>query len=175
MRLERLSSNNLCFYDRAIALYQSSFPFEERRETLEQQRVLNKDDYHFDLILNEEKFIGIALYWERENYIFLEHFAVEINERGKGYGAKTLEMLKQKNKAILLEIEVPVDQITNRRYGFYKRNGFVMNPYYHIQAKYHKGDSDLELKILSFPQVLKEHEYKDFYEYMQKEIAIQGN
>ena len=175
MKLERVFDKNHKYFDKAFCLYEAAFPFNERRDIIEQDRVLKKGDYHFDIILDKKKFIGIALYWERENYIFLEHFATEINERGKGYGAKTLEILKQKNKTILLEIEIPVDEITNRRYGFYKRNGFVLNPYYHVQAKYHKGDSDLELKILSYPNVLKEQDYKEFCKYMQKEIAIQDN
>ncbi len=175
MRLERLSSNNLHFYERAFALYQSSFPIEERRDDFEQQRVLKKDAYHFDLIIRNKDFIGIMLYWETEEFVFLEHFAIRLELRDRGYGQMALDLLKQKNKTILLEIEPPVDGITQRRYGFYKRNGFVMNPYHHIQAKYHLGDKDLELKILSYPEVLREQEYKDFYEYMQKEIAIQDN
>ena len=175
MELERIFDKNHKYFNKAFSLYETAFPFNERRDIIEQERVLRKQDYHFNVILDNEKFIGIALYWERENYIFLEHLATEIEERGKGCGAKTLEILKQNNKTILLEIEVPVDEITNRRYGFYKRNGFILNPYYHVQAKYHKGDSDLELKVLSYPQVLKEQDYKDFYAYMQKEIAIQEN
>ena len=74
MRLERLSTSNADLFDRAFALYQSSFPVEERRDDIEQQRVLKKDAYHFDLIVVGDKFIGVMLYWETDNFIFLEHF-----------------------------------------------------------------------------------------------------
>lgn len=47
-----------------------------------------------------------------------------------------------------------------------------MNPYYHIQAKYHIGDEDLELKILSYPRILDEREYTDFYKYMIREMSV---
>lgn len=173
MRLERLSEKNFNFFELAFKLYESAFPFNERRDRLEQERVLEKEEYHFDLIFKANKFIGIALYWERNGYIFLEHFATIESERNKGYGAKTLDLLKQKNKTILLEIEPPIDHLTIRRYDFYKRNGFIMNPYYHIQAKYHLEDQDLELKVLSYPKVLSEQEYQDFYQYMLKEITVQ--
>ena len=173
MRLERLSELNAHLFDRAFGLYQSSFPVEERRDDQEQQRVLHKADYHFDLIMDGDAFIGVTLYWETDDFVFLEHFTTLPELRGNGYGKMALDLLKQKNKVILLEIEPPVDDLTQRRYHFYQRNGFVMNPYYHIQAKYHLGDEDLELKVLSYPRVLEKDEYRSFYEYMTREIGIQ--
>lgn len=174
MRLERLSNNNISLFERAFELYKSSFPEDERRDELEQERILKKDDYHFDLIMDNEYFIGVMLYWETDELIFLEHFATCSEIRGRGYGTKALDLLKAKNKVILLEIEPPVDEITQRRYNFYKRNGFLMNSVHHIQAKYHVGDVDLELKVLSYPRVLENDEYRDFYEYMTREIGIQA-
>ncbi|MBO4982583.1 MAG: GNAT family N-acetyltransferase [Clostridia bacterium] len=173
--LERLSNNNINLFERAFALYKSSFPEEERRDEAEQERALKKDDYHFDLIMDGDTFIGVMLYWETDNLVFLEHFTTCPEIRGNGYGKKALDLLKAKNKLILLEIETPADEITQRRYGFYKRNGFVMNSVLHIQAKYHVGDEDLELKVLTYPRALENDEYRDFYEYMTREIGIQAN
>ena len=173
MRLERLSDSNFHLFEQAFKLYQSSFPVEERRDDQEQQRALKKEAYHFDLIMIEDTFVGVMLYWETESFIFLEHFTTLPELRGKGYGKSALDLLKEKNKIILLEIEPPIDEITQRRYNFYKRNGFIMNPYYHIQAKYHLGDEDLELKVLTYPRVMNKDEYRSFYEYMTREIGIQ--
>lgn len=175
MRLERLSPNKCNLYRQAFALYQASFPIEERRDEAEQQRVLKKSAYHFDLITINEAFVGIMLYWETDAFIFLEHFATLPNLRGRGYGEKALSLLKLKNKTIILEIDPPIDEISQRRYSFYKRNAFVINPYHHIQAKYHLGDKDLELKVLSFPKTLTKEEYLSFYEYMISEIGIQSS
>lgn len=175
MRLERLSTSNAHLFERAFNLYQSSFPVEERRDDLEQQRVLKKEDYHFDLIMTNDKFIGVMLYWETESFVFLEHFTTLPELRGNGYGKAALDLLKEKNKIILLEIEPPIDSLTQRRYGFYQRNGFTMNPHHHIQAKYHLGDEDLELKILTYPRVMEKDEYISFYEYMTREIGINSN
>lgn len=175
MRLERLSRENDHLFDKAFGLYESAFPVEERRDNSEQHRVLKKDDYHFDLIMVDDRFVGVMLYWETDSFVFLEHFATLPELRGRGYGKAALDLLKSKNKIILLEIEPPVDDLTNRRYDFYKRNGFIMNPYYHIQAKYHLGDEDFELKVLSYPRVLEKDEYRSFYEYMTREIGIQPN
>ncbi len=173
MRLERLKRFEGDVFERAYDLYKSSFPVEERRDDEEQRRVLKNEAYHFDVIKENDEFIGIMLYWEVNELVYLEHFAIRRDLREKGYGTAVLNLLKENGKTILLEIEPPVDDITVRRYEFYKRNGFVMNPFYHIQAKYHLGDADLELKILSYPRELEKDEYLAFYEYMTREIGIQ--
>ena len=175
MILQRLSDENRHHFSDAFALYESAFPEAERRNICEQERALTNPNYHFDLILEGDILLGVMLYWETDEFVFLEHFATKPEIRGKGVGASALNLLIAKGKTVLLEIEPPINEITNRRYDFYKRSGFVMNPYYHIQAKYHLGDEDLELKILSYPEVLTEKQYRDFYEYMTREIGIQAN
>ena len=172
MKLERLCDENRHLFDAAFSIYVSAFPKEERREKDEQDRVIKNECYHFDMILEDNELLGIMLYWEVGKLIFLEHFATSPAIRNRGIGTAALEMLKAKGKTVMLEIEPPTDEITERRYGFYKRNGFVMNPHHHIQAKYHLGDPDLELKILSYPRALTDKEYRDFYEYMTASIGI---
>ena len=122
--------------------------------------------------------VGFALFFHNfstfmgKKGLYLEDLFVIPEKRGKGYGKSALDLLKEKGKIILLEIEPPINGITQRRYNFYKRNGFAMNPYYHIQAKYHPGDADLELKVLTYPRVMEKEEYRLFYEYMTREIGI---
>ena len=171
MRLKRIFPENQLF-DEAFRLYQSAFPREERRDESEHLRVMKKDDYHFDLIMDGDSFVGVMLYWETADFVYLEHFTTRPELRGKGKGAEALNLLKEKGKTVILEIEDPVDEITRRRYGFYLRNGFIMTSHYHIQAKYHLGDEDLMLKILSYPEAISKEEYLSFQDYMTKEIGI---
>lgn len=172
MRLERLSDSNLHLYDSAYALYQSAFPREEKRDEYEQSRAMKKSDYRFDMILEGDILLGVMLYWETESFVFLEHFTTDPAVRGQGIGARALELLKAKGKTVILEIEPPTDELTTRRYNFYLRAGFTMNPHYHIQAKYHLGDEDLELKIMTYPRAITTAEYLAFYDYMTREIGI---
>lgn len=175
IRLERLNSSNARLFDEAIRLYRDAFPKEERRDKDEQSRILENEAYHFEFILDGDELCGIALFWELEELIFLEHFAIKPSMRSMGLGSTVLEILKKKEKRLLLEIEPPTDELTKRRYGFYKRCGFVMNPYYHIQAKLRCGDGDVVLNVLSYPDVLSEREYGDFYGYMLREISCNHN
>lgn len=172
MKLERIDEHNKYLYHQAYDLYVSSFPEIERRDQNEHNRVMAKDNYHFDIIVESGKLLGIMLYWETESFIFLEHFATLPEVRNKGLGSKALELLKAKGKTIILEIEDPVDDLTQRRYNFYTRNGFKMTEHYHIQAKYHLGCDDLMLKIMSYPYSISREEYIAFQNYMTREIGI---
>ena len=171
MRLICADKCNKNYLRLANLLYEKSFPIEERRDNLQQSRVEKHKDYHYDLVFLKEEFLGIALYWETPSLIFLEHLAILPEKRNGGVGSAVLNQIKQKGKAILLEIEPPKDEITNRRLGFYTRNGFKLNPYFHLQAKLKIGDGDVELKVLTYPEIISEKDYLQFIDYMNKEIS----
>ena len=173
MRLERLKHLEGDVFERAYDLYKSSFPVEERRDDAEQRRVLKNEAYHFDVIKENDEFIGIMLYWETESFVYLEHFAILPELRCKGKATAALGILKsQSQKSIVLEIEPPCDDTTIRRYNFYQRNGFVMNPHKHLQAKYHLGDDELELNILTYPCEISKDEYAVFRKFLDAEVGI---
>ena len=172
MVLERLLDKNSLFYKKAMELYESAFPDGERRPECEQMRVSQNPHYHSDIITEDEEFIGIMFYWEIDDMIFLEHFATLPSLRNHGYGSRALELLKQKGKPIILEIEDPTDELTRRRFAFYGRNGFLMNDYFHLQAKFRFGFGELMLKILSYPREVTKNEYFRFINFMNMEIGI---
>ncbi len=47
-----------------------------------------------------------------------------------------------------------------------------MNEHNHVQIKYHVGDGDLKLDILSFPRVITADEYNVFYEYLTNKTSL---
>ena len=171
MILQRIFASDK-LYDKAYQLYQNSFPYLERRDDNGHSLIMQKPDYHFSVLTQNEELLGIMLYFETDNFIYLEHFAVVPEKRGNGIGAKGVEILKNIGKTVILEIEYPVDEITNRRLDFYNRNGFKLTTHYHIQAKYHKGDDDLPLKILSYPSEITASEYKNFKDYLNREVTF---
>ena len=160
------------FYYEAYNLYQDAFPLIERRDLKEHLRVLSQNNYHFSVMLENDKFIGIMLYFESESFIYLEHFAVLPSLRKQGYGSKALELLKQNGKTVILEIEFPCDEITNKRLAFYEKNGFNLTEHYHIQPKYRVDDVDLPLKILSYPTKISDIEYLTFKEFLDNNVSV---
>lgn len=112
MKFIRLLSKDDKIFSEAMKLYGKSFPSHEQREIESQKEILKDEEYHFDLIYDNDSFVGIVLYWETSNYIYIEHFCVEPNMRNKKYGEKALELLKEKKKTVILEIDPPIDEMS---------------------------------------------------------------
>ena len=127
MRFERITDTGHEMYKKAMELYADSFPPHEQREAKSQAAILGDDEYHFALACDGDTFVGEALYWEWDGYIYIEHLCILPEMRNKAYGGKVLELLAVKNKKVILEIDPPVDDISIRRRGFYERSGFTEN------------------------------------------------
>ncbi|GAA0325252.1 GNAT family N-acetyltransferase [Bacillus carboniphilus] len=99
------------------------FPIEEMKSKEHMETLLKErgDIYHKD----EGKY-HVLMYAELENFVFIDYLFVSKESRGQGLGHKLLEMLKQKGKPIILEVE-PIDyddSDSEKRLRFYKREGF---------------------------------------------------
>ena len=170
MHLKRIADPFHPMYERALELYQISFPLHEQREAPSQAEILREDAYHFDLIFDAETFVGMILYWEREDYLYIEHFCILPEMRNKRYGQRALALLAEKQKTLILEIDPPVDAISIRRKGFYERCGFVENSYRHVHPPYHRGNAGHALVIMSCPAPISQAVYDDFRAYLQDKI-----
>lgn len=94
-----------------------------------------KSKEHFDILLQEKKGAyqleesrdHVLLYSENSNYVFIDYILVFGKRRGKGIGSIVLDQLKEKGKAIILEVE-PVnlmDPDSEKRVRFYEKNDFT--------------------------------------------------
>ena len=135
MKLERITDMEHEWYQKATALYQISFPVHEQREKASQEKILGWNDYHFYLILEENTFVGLLLGWETERFLYIEHFCIQPELRGRRYGQRVLEALREAGRQVILEIDPPVDDVSIRRKQFYTRCGFVENPYHHVHRR----------------------------------------
>ncbi|SFT01437.1 GNAT family N-acetyltransferase [Marininema halotolerans] len=100
------------------------FPEEELKKYAHLRDLLtNQDTYH-----KAETEDYLLLYSEFDTFIFVDYLLVSGKTRGKGVGTKVLNMLKEKNKAIILEVEPPDPSVpdTEKRIRFYKKNGFEL-------------------------------------------------
>ena len=98
MKFIRLLSKYDKMFSEAMNLYGKSFPSHEQRENESQKEILKDEEYHFDLIYDNDSFVGIILYWETLNYIYIEHFCIEPNMRNKNMVKKHLNYLKKRKK-----------------------------------------------------------------------------
>lgn len=170
MIFERITTPKHPLYIDAINLYKISFPPHEQREETSQIEILRNPAYHFDAVCDDGTFVGEILYWNIDSFLYIEHFCVLPSVRNKRYGQKILATLQE--KPLNLEIDPPVDEISQRRKGFYERCGFVENPYPHIHPPYHKGNTGHDLVVMSSPKALKPEEYERFRQVLYASVML---
>ncbi len=144
-------------------IYEESFPPDERRSKEQQLEIFNAENYDVIEILDEAQsnLIGFIAYWEFEEFIFVEHFALSKSERGKGTGGKYLkDFVANHEKPIVLEVEPPVDEITWRRVKFYQRLGWHLSDFQHIQKAYVTGRNGVLLQLMSYPEPLNDRAFQ---------------
>ena len=161
----RIENNLDKYFTEAWGLYETSFPLEERRPIDSQINVFKNLNYHFDVIIEDGKFIGFLLWWDFDKLRFIEYFATVESIRNKGFGKLIIEtFLKRSQKPIILEVELPDSNIRERRIEFYKRLGFHLNPHFYEIQPIHEGLSALEFLIMSFPYSISKDDVRNFVE-----------
>lgn len=154
------------------SIMEYSFPKDERRDFDEQFAQHSNPAYNSAVLTEDEKVLGFLNFWQLSGFVYLEHFAVSQELRGKGIGSGLIKQICERhgNQQIILEAEPPaLNEIAARRIEFYKRLGFILNDYHYLQPPYRKGDSPVELKIMS-AKPLSEDDFEDKIRVLYREV-----
>ena len=170
MHLNRITDARHPLYNRALELYRASFPFHEQRETASQAAILSDPAYHFELIYDGDVFVGLLLYWEAEDFLYIEHFCILPELRNRQYGRRALEQLRAQPKTLLLEIDPPEDGISLRRRGFYERCGFLENGFPHVHPPYHRDCEGHRLVVMTCPERIPPEQYARFLRFLRERV-----
>lgn len=117
-------------------LFESAFP-EEERPPFDDLAHRDGSLFHFLVVLNEEEPVGLLTYWDFEDFVYVEHFAIVKDLRDQGFGkAAFLNFLSQQHKQVLFEVELPHDEESEHRIEFYSSMGLCQNPQEYMQPSY---------------------------------------
>ncbi len=113
-------------------LYRNAFPANERAPLFMLYHHAKNERNSFFAVEDNGEFIGLVYTIKTDKMAYVFFLAVEENKRGKGYGTKILDMIKNKysDYAIALMIEdTHIEDVDNyqeriNRLDFYKKNGF---------------------------------------------------
>lgn len=174
MEFVRLTDADDPRLEAALRLYGESFPAHEQRGAASQREIMSHPDYRFTLVFEDETFLGEVLYWEAEGFLYVEHFCMMPQVRGRGYGRRALEKLgasaDEAGRRVILEIDPPVDDIARRRKGFYERAGYRANGWTHVHPPYHEANEGHALVVMSYPAALSREEYEAFDGYLRRTV-----
>ena len=159
--MKKLSSKD---FDEIFKIMQDAFPLEEYRDFDGQKNSLSDDKYNIITQKCENgKIISFIAFWEFQDFIYIEHFATDLQFRGKGIGTQFLkDFIKSSEKIIILEAEPPCDEISKNRIAFYERMGFVTNKYDYLQPPLRKNTKPFKLLVLSLNQSLSKNAFDNF-------------
>jgi len=124
--LKKINSDHTHDFGFVQNIYIESFPPNERRPLPEFQQLMNEDSsFNVDIILEDEERVGFITHWIFDTFIYAEHFAIGAEYRNGGYGKKVMEAFLSSIKLpLVLEVELPNDEMAARRINFYERIGF---------------------------------------------------
>lgn len=149
-------------FDSVYEKMKAAFPYEERRDYIDQKECLGKKHFNFFEIFDGEAPAGFVTPWVFDEFVYIEHLAIDEDKRSGGYGSKAVEKIKEfYKKPVILEAEVPDTEQQIKRIRFYERLGFKVNEYAYLQPSYHAGEG-VPLMILSYPNLLSQEEFNHF-------------
>lgn len=152
-------------------LYENSFPEEERREFSQLIDIYKNHNLELNLITQENQLVGILNQWKFDEVLYIEHLAIHPEYRNKKIASKVLEELSKTYKTIVLEVELPLNETSKRRIGFYQRAGFFLQPYNYYQPPYRKGEKAIQMHIMTKTKTpIKKEEYQTIIDTIRKKV-----
>ena len=144
---------------------------EEYRSFSHQKSLINNDCYKILFCFQNKTVVGVLAFWELDDFVFIEHFIVGKTARNQGVGSKMLKFLKSNCfSTVILEVELPYNEINKRRIAFYERNGFCFNDFEYYQCPLNKGDEPLPLRIMSSPLPLKKEDFEKVKQTLKRTV-----
>lgn len=150
IEIKRITTEDKQYYDYVEQLLVASFPVEEYRELAELRNYTDTlTHFYCNIILDDTTPVGLVTYWELRNFYYIEHLAINPNQRNGGYGHELLHYLAHfLKRPIVLEVEHPTEEMAQRRIHFYQRQGYVLWDKEYFQPPYRVGYSKLPMRLM---------------------------
>lgn len=101
-------------------------------------------------LAEKECFAGFITWWDFGEFVYGEHFAMLPECRGAGIGGEVIDrFVAEAGRPVILEVELPTDEMSRRRIGFYERHGFAVCDAEYVQPPYDAGGGGVPMRLMS--------------------------
>lgn len=148
----KIKDTNDSWYKDFEEIYSKSFPVYEQRSCEQQLYAFSNERYNLFCLINEDENIlnSFVSFWEFDEYVYVEHLAVNERLRGNNIGTATLKLFNDEvRKTVILEIDPVIDEVSAKRLQFYQKLGFELNLYKHYHPAYNSSYAPHELLVLN--------------------------
>ena len=91
----------------------------------------------------------------------MEHFAIDPAARNGGIGAEAMkQILDFCGPQVVMDEEMPTEEMSKRRIGFYERLGFKLDNHVYHQPPYREGGEWLEMRLMTYGNVDLEYSFE---------------
>jgi ribosomal protein S18 acetylase RimI-like enzyme len=170
IKLNRITNQDDNTGKAAMLIYENAFPIEEKRP-IERHIKLMKENplFRFYAAMKGEKVIGMIVLWELNDFTYLDYLAVSQDYRNKGYGKLMIRQLQQLyDSLIVLEVEMPDNDLAKRRIKFYTQLGFNLLDFPYFMPKYNNPKEPFPMLLMSFPNIIN----NSMCEYVMSQIHL---
>jgi len=161
----KITSSDDSWYKEFWKIYSMSFPIYEQRNSEQQLYAFENVRYNLFCQVDFDKGMlnSFISFWEFDEYVYIEHLAVNERLRGNNIGTTMLEQFKDViKKTVILEIDPIIDNVSQKRLEFYQKLDFRLNPYEHYHPAYDKNYKPHKLLVLSTERELTPDLYQIF-------------
>lgn len=156
-------------FEQIFKIMDESFPDNEMRTKEKLYQLITTNDrcniICFGGCDDDSGISGFLVVWELDEFVFIENFATTQAMRGQGLGGALLDFIVANyKKDIVLEVELPVNDITSRRIGFYQRHDFILSDFDYLMPPLREGDDFLPLKIMSYKKTFTKESFEAYKE-----------
>jgi RimJ/RimL family protein N-acetyltransferase len=160
--IQKIKPTDTAYYLYCENLLVASFPESERRDLAHLRQIsMHNKAFSAHIIINDNQPAGLLNSWDFDDFIFIEHFAIDTARRNKGIGHQALKIIiENMNLPIVLEVELPEDEISMRRTEFYKRAGFQLWQHEYKQPPYRKGHDFLPMRLMAVGNLSEKNDFE---------------
>ena len=172
IRIQPIRTSDVQYYQFMEKLLTTAFPPEEYRELNALRRITDQaGNFHNNILLEGDTPIGFITYWDFGHFYYVEHFAIDPILRNGGYGQKVLASLREKLECpIVLEVEMPQEELAQRRINFYKRHGYTLWEKEYYQPPYKPGYDFLPMYLMVHGDLKCERDFEEIKKKIHQEV-----
>ncbi|WP_277464499.1 GNAT family N-acetyltransferase [Parabacteroides sp. PF5-6] len=157
--------------ERVEQTYVNSFPPGERRDFALVRDLMVTEVFQVYVLLREAQYAGFITAWQWHDFMYVEHFAIDESARNGGIGREALTLfLERLPVPVVLEVEMPTDEMSRRRIGFYQRLGFVLDEHAYRQPPYRPGESWLDMRLMTYGNLDLKKEFETIKQRIYRQV-----